>query len=151
MGENVELNRSMYTNIIEEIIPNSQGVPEVTDKNVYQEGKPANKPLMRRIIGDLLLPGSRIDGIEHLLALHTLARRKKFCLVLMEHYSNFDLPNFYELLERCGDEGKEIADAIVAVAGGKLNEESRLVLAFTEVFTRVIIFPSRTVQGRNDN
>jgi hypothetical protein len=150
MGEHVELNRSIYKGIIDEMMRNSQGVPEVTDKNVYQEGNPANKPLMRRIIGDLLLPGSRIDGFEHLLELHALARRKRFCLVLMEHYSNFDLPNFYELLETAGDEGKAIADAIVSVAGVKLNEESRLVLSFTEVFTRVVIFPSRTVQGIKD-
>jgi hypothetical protein len=150
MDERVELNRSIYSGIIDEMIRNSQGVPEVTDKNVYQEGNPANKPLMRRIIGDLLLPGSRIDGLENLRELHALARRKKFCLVLMEHYSNFDLPNFYELLETAGDEGKAITDAIVSVAGVKLNEESRLVLAFTEVFTRVVIFPSRTVQGIKD-
>jgi glycerol-3-phosphate O-acyltransferase len=150
MGEHIELNRSIYKEIIDEMIRNSQGAPVVTDKNVYQEGKPANKPLMRRIVGDLMLSGSRIDGLEHLLELHALALRKKFCLVLMEHYSNFDLPNFSELLERRGAEGKEIADAIVAVAGVKLNEESRLVLAFTEIFTRVVIYPSRTVQGLED-
>ena len=150
MGEHVELNRSIYKEIIDEMISNSQGAPVVTDKNVYQEGHPANKALMGRILSDLMLPGSRIDGLENLLELHALARRKKFCLVLMEHYSNFDLPNFFELLERYGTEGKEIADAIVAVAGVKLNEESRLVLAFTEVFTRVVIYPSRTVQGIED-
>jgi glycerol-3-phosphate O-acyltransferase len=150
MGEHIELNRSIYRDIIDEMIRNSQGAPVVTDKNVYQEGKPANKPLMRRIVGDLLLPGSRIDGLEHLLELHALALRKKFCLVLMEHYSNFDLPSFFELLERGGAGGKEIADAIVAVAGVKLNEESRLVLAFTEIFTRVVIYPARTVQGIED-
>ena len=150
MGEHIELNRSIYKEIIDEMISNSQGAPVVTDKNVYQEGHPANKALMGRILSDLMLPGSRIDGLENLLELHALARRKKFCLVLMEHYSNFDLPNFFELLERYGTEGKEIGDAIVAVAGVKLNEESRLVLAFTEVFTRVVIYPSRTVQGIED-
>jgi len=150
MGEHIELNRSIYKEIIDEMIRNSQGAPVVTDKNVYQEGHPVNKPLMRRIVGDLLLPGSRIDGLENLLELHALALRKKFCLVLMEHYSNFDLPNFFELLEQSGAGGKEIADAIVAVAGVKLNEESRLVLAFTEIFTRVVVYPSRTVQGIED-
>lgn len=151
MGEHIELNRSIYREIIAEMIRNSQGAPVVTDKNVYQEGKPDNKPLMRRIVSDLMLPGSRVEGLEHLLELHALARRKKFCLVLMEHYSNFDLPNFVELLEREGDGGREIADALVAVAGVKLNEESRLVLAFTEIFTRVVIFPSRSVQVIEDN
>lgn len=150
MGERVGLNRSVYRDIIEEMIRNSKGTPEVTDKNVYQEGNPVNKPLMRRIITDLLLPGSGIDGFEHLVELAALARRKRFCLVLMEHYSNFDLPNFCELLERRGPEGKEICDALVAVAGVKLNEESRLVFSFTEIFTRVVIFPSRSVRSIAD-
>jgi hypothetical protein len=150
MPERVELNRSIYKDTIEEMIRNSRGCPEVTDKNVYQEGNPANKPLLRRIITDLLLPGSRVDGLEHLAELHAFARRKKSCLVLMEHYSNFDLPNFCELLEAAGGEGRQIADALVAVAGVKLNETSRLVLAFTEVYTRVVIFPSRSVRGIKD-
>ena len=59
---------------------------------------------------DLLLPGSRIIGKENLLALHQLAQRKKHCLILMEHYSNFDIPCFYELLERSGDAYREVAD-----------------------------------------
>jgi len=150
MAERIELNRSIYKDIIEEMVRNSQGASVVTDENVYQEGKPANKPLLRRIITDLLLPGSRIKGLEHLVELHSLARRKKFCLVLMEHYSNFDLPNFFELLEASGDQGREIAEALVAVAGVKLNEASRLVLAFTEVYTRVVIFPSRSVRSIGD-
>jgi hypothetical protein len=150
MDERVPLNKSVYKDIIDEMIRNSQGASEVTDKNVYQEGKPGNKPLLRRIVADLLLPGSRIDGLEHLRELAALARRRKFCLVLMEHYSNFDLPNFCELLEQRGPEGKEIADALVAVAGVKLNEASRLALAFTEIFTRVVIFPSRSILGIKD-
>jgi len=150
MAERVELNRSIYKDIIEEMIRNSQGAPVVTDKNVYQEGNPANKQLLRQIITDLLLPGSRVDGLGHLVELHALARRKKSCLVLMEHYSNFDLPNFYELLETCGADGKEIAEALVAVAGVKLNEASPLVLAFTEVYTRVVIFPSSSVRSIKD-
>jgi glycerol-3-phosphate O-acyltransferase len=69
----------------------------------------------------------------------------------MEHYSNFDIPNLYELLERQGEKGQEIADAIVSVAGVKLNETSPLVLAFTEVFTRVVIYPGRSVDTIDDH
>ena len=69
----------------------------------------------------------------------------------MEHYSNFDLPCFYELLERCGEAYREVADSIVSVAGVKLNEESKLVLAFTEVFTRVVLYPSRGIEAITDD
>ena len=65
----------------------------------------------------------------------------------MEHYSNFDLPCFTQLLERCGAPYQEVADSVVAVAGVKLNEESKLVLAFTEVFTRVVLYPSPRDRG----
>jgi hypothetical protein len=144
------LNRGKFTEIIGRMVANSTGVPIVTEDNVYQEGKPANKHLVQEIVRDLLLPGSRIIGRENLSELHRLAQKKKHCLILMEHYSNFDLPCFYELLERCGDEFREIADSIVAVAGVKLNEESKLVLAFTEVFTRVVLYPSRGIESIAD-
>jgi glycerol-3-phosphate O-acyltransferase len=143
MDDSSILNRSVYAPLIEQMIANSVGANVVTDKNVYQEGSPVNKPLMKRIVSDLLLPGSGILGMENLLELHQVALRRKACLVLMEHYSNFDIPNLYELLEREPNGGQEIADAIVSVAGVKLNETSPLVLAFTEVFTRVVIYPGR--------
>src|SRR5208337_454727 len=141
------LNKSKYSGIIEKMIANSTGAPHVTEKNVYQEGKPANKPLVREIVQDLLLPGSRIIGRENLLELHRLAQRKKPCLILMEHYSNFDIPCIYELLDRCGGPYRDVADSIVSVAGIKLNEESKLVLAFTEVFTRVVLYPTRGIDA----
>jgi hypothetical protein len=150
MGELVGLRHSKYSDTIDRMIERSTGASLVTDKNVYQPGNPVNKPLMHEIVSDLLLPGSRIDGFEHLEELQARAQRHKTCLVLMEHYSNFDIPNFYELLEARGEEGAGIAESIVSVAGVKLNEESRLVLAFTEIFTRVVIFPSRSVSAIED-
>ena len=38
------LNRSKFAGIIERMIANSTGAPVVTEDNVYQEGKAANKP-----------------------------------------------------------------------------------------------------------
>ncbi|HEY9594755.1 MAG TPA: 1-acyl-sn-glycerol-3-phosphate acyltransferase [Spirochaetia bacterium] len=150
MSDQEELNHSKFRQTIEKMIANSTEAPVVTEDNVYQPGKPANKPLLHEIMQELLLPGSRIIGKENLLELHELARRRKHCLVLMEHYSNFDIPAFYELLERSGDAYREVADSIVSVAGIKLNEESKLVLAFTEVFTRVVLFPGRGIESIAD-
>jgi glycerol-3-phosphate O-acyltransferase len=150
MPEHVPLNASKYMDLVNRMVANSTEAPLVTEKNVYQEGRPANKPLVHEIVRDLMLPGSRIIGREHLLQLHQLALRKKPCLILMEHYSNFDIPCFFELLERCGDQYREIADSVVSVAGVKLNEESKFVLAFTEVFTRVVLYPSRSIESIAD-
>ncbi len=104
MHEESVLNNSKYVDIIRRMIDSSTGSPMVTEKNVYQEGNPTNKPLLRQIVQDVMLPGSRIIGREHLSELRHLAQRRKACLVLMEHYSNFDIPCFYELLEQGNDE-----------------------------------------------
>jgi 1-acyl-sn-glycerol-3-phosphate acyltransferase len=150
MSDSVVLDHSRYASIIERMIANTAEAPEVTEENVYQEGRPANKPLVHEIVRDLMLPGSRIIGKEHLQELHRIAQRKKHCLILMEHYSNFDLPCFIELLERGGEEGRNAANDVVAVAGVKLNEESPLVFAFTEVYTRVVLFPARSLEAIPD-
>ena len=150
MSDLVALNQSKFTPLIDQMVENITNAPMVTEDNVFQPGKPANKPFLKKIMSDLLLPGSRIIGRENLLALHQLAERKKHCLVLMEHYSNFDIPCFYELLERSGEAYREVADDVVCVAGVKLNETSKLVLAFTEVFTRVVLYPSRGLEAIKD-
>jgi glycerol-3-phosphate O-acyltransferase len=150
MSDLVSLNQSKFTPLIDQMIENITESPMVTEDNVFQPGKPANKPFVKKIMSDLLLPGSRIIGRQNLLALHQLAERKKHCLILMEHYSNFDIPCFYELLERSGEAYSEVADDVVCVAGVKLNETSKLVLAFTEVFTRVVLYPSRGLEAIKD-
>ena len=104
MQEDQVLNSSKYVDIIRRMIDNSTGSPMVTTKNVYQEGNPTNKPLMSQIVRDLMLPGSRIIGRSISFSLHQLAQRRKACLILMEHYSNFDIPCFYELLEQGTEE-----------------------------------------------
>ena len=139
-----------YRHILDELIRNSSQEAEVTPKNVFQEGRPNNKPLIQRVVNELLLPGSTIEGFEHLVELYEHAQGGKTCLILMQHFSNFDIPNFYELLERRGTEGKRVADAIISIAGFKLNEENPIVRAFTEAYTRIVIFPSSSLKGEQD-
>lgn len=66
----------------------------------------------------------------------------------MEHYTNLDLPAILYLLEKEGQPwAKDLASRIVAVAGMKLNEASPAVRAFTEGFTRVVIYPTRSLNA----
>ncbi len=137
-----------FRNIVSQMAKNSTpGNDVITEDNVYQEGKPQNKPLMKQIIHELLLPGSRINGFENLMELNRRSAARESCLILMEHYSNFDIPCLYELLEERGSAGEEICSRIVSVAGTKLNEESHRVRAFTEIFTRVVIVAGRSGKG----
>ena len=75
MQQESVLNNSKYAEIIRRMIDSSTGSPMVTEKNVYQEGNPTNKPFLRQIVQDLMLPGSRIIGREHLSELGRLAQR----------------------------------------------------------------------------
>ena len=119
----------------------------ITEQNVYQQ---ANKKVLTYIdemLEELILPGSGIDGAEHLRELLNKAKEGHSCLLLVEHYSNFDLPALSFLLRRDLPGGEEIADAIVAIAGFKLNEANPVVTAFSEAYTRIVIYPSRSLQG----
>jgi hypothetical protein len=123
---------------------------EISTDNVFQKANPAPRPMIDRMVAEHLLPGSDFKGLENLYELHDLCAQGRSCLILMEHYSNFDLPAFMYLLSGKGARGKEIADCIVAIAGMKLNEDSKVVLAFSEAYTRIVIYPSRYFDGITD-
>ncbi len=139
-----------YRELKKKLISNSSVDKLITEKNVYQEGLATNKPIIRRVVSELMLPGSRINGFENIEKLYELARTGKSCLLFMQHFSNFDIPNFYELLERHGEIGEQVSQAIVSIAGMKLNESSDFVRAFTEAYTRVVIYPSSATKNLND-
>jgi glycerol-3-phosphate O-acyltransferase len=127
----------------------SQANPDrtVTEKNVLQEANTAILPYIDGMLADLIQSGSGIDGAEHLVELMDKAKAGASCLLLLEHYSNFDLPAFNYLVRKELARGKEIADAIVAIAGMKLNEDNPVVATFAEAYARIIIYPSRALAG----
>jgi glycerol-3-phosphate O-acyltransferase len=139
-----------YGSIIQKMLANSQKQHVITEENVWQEGNVINRKLFYGIVEDLMLPGSAVQGIENLAALHRSAQAGEACLLLCEHYSNFDLPCLINLVEKGHPDGAAIADSIVAIAGFKLNEESPVVLAFTEAFSRIVIYPSRSIEALPD-
>jgi glycerol-3-phosphate O-acyltransferase len=118
----------------------------ITENNVYQEGNDAILPILDEMAESLLLPGSALYGLENLEALLEKAEEGKSCLLLLEHYSNFDLSLFSLLARKAGGRGADIAKAIVAIAGMKLNEDNPVVAAFASAYTRIVIYPSRSLQ-----
>jgi Acyltransferase len=124
----------------------SRGQTVVSDRNVHQQGNPDILPFIDSIITENVLPGSCIRGMEHLEELLAASTSGEPCLLLLEHYSNFDLPVFHYLLRRSGTGGVAFADALLAIAGIKLNESNPVVLAFTEAYTRLVIYPSRSLE-----
>jgi 1-acyl-sn-glycerol-3-phosphate acyltransferase len=129
----------------------SRGQAVVSDKNVYQVGNAEVLRFIDSIVEENVLPGSRVDGMDRLYELLEAAEAGEPCLLLLEHYSNFDLPAFHYLLRQEGERGKAVADALLAIAGIKLNETNPVVLAFTEAYTRLVIYPSRSIEIIKDN
>lgn len=138
--------KERYGLVATELIKNSKHSSSVTSDKVFQEANAENRALIDQVVKELLLPGSRIDGIEELVKLYSLAQQGKSCLLLSEHYSNFDIPTLHYLISESPQAGRIMSDRIIPMAGMKLNAESDFVRAFTEAYTRLVIYPSRSLQ-----
>jgi len=138
--------RDRYMPLITRIMASMSEQKPVSERDVYQEGNPALLPFLDEILEDHLLPGSGINGLENLKELTKRAGRGESCLLLLEHYSNFDLPAFHNLLRHAGAAGQAAADRLVAIAGIKLNESNPVVNAFAHAYTRIVIYPSRSLE-----
>jgi glycerol-3-phosphate O-acyltransferase len=132
---------------IKQVVGLSKSSSLITEHNVYQEGADNILPFLDQMVDSLILPGSGVDGMAHLEDLLSKAQSGKSCLLLLEHYSNLDLSLFSSLVRKEGGRGAEIAKALVAIAGMKLNEENPIVSAFASAYTRIVIYPSRSLQG----
>ena len=123
----------------------------VDDTNVLQEANPVILKIMDDMLNGVMLPGSCIAGTENVKEFLAAVNSGKRGLVLMEHYSNFDLPGFSYLLRKSGSaELNEIADRIVAIAGMKLSEENPMISAWASAYDRVVIYPSRSLASITD-
>jgi len=119
----------------------------INEHNVFQEGDPEILAILDEMVEKLLLPGSGLDGKEHLEELLVLAESGKSCLLLPEHYSNLDLSIISLMARKAGGRGNDIGNSIIAIAGMKLNEDNPAVAAFTGAYNKIVIYPSRYLSG----
>lgn len=129
---------------------NLNGNYEFRPDNVYQEGSPPNKEIIGQFADRYMLPGSRIENIGALRELHSRCRAGESCLILAEHYSNFDFPIFYRLIENDNRLGQVIAKSLLPIRGMKLSESSPMTAIFTRSFDTIIIYPSRSLDSIED-
>lgn len=123
----------------------------ITDENVYQRRDDNILNMITTLMESLVLPGTGISGEENLTEFLDLVKSGKRGLILMEHYSNFDLPGLiYCLTHSQKPCGPEIADKLVAIAGMKLNEDNPYINACTAAFSRIVIYPSRSLAAISD-
>lgn len=141
----METLNTAFREIIKQAASLSKSSLVITEENVYQEGNQDILPLLDKMVETFILPGSGIGGMDHLKDLWQKALSGKSCMLLLEHYSNMDLSEFCYLLRREPDHGAEIVDTVVAIAGMKLTESSPVVAAFASAYTRLVIYPSRSL------
>lgn len=135
-----------YKETIGRMVRLSRVSPVIDKDHVFQNGNPAIRALIDSMIEENLEEGSGLRNASHLFELHAQARAGRSVLILSEHYSNADLPALTYFLSRLGEKGSAAAEAIVAMAGIKLQEENPLIRALTEAYTRILIYPSRYLE-----
>ena len=144
--------REKYADMFKSLANLSVAAAKIDETNVYQKENPQTRKFMDALVAENMAEGSRLEGKENFRAFLDAVKSGKHGLILMEHYSNTDLPALCYLLEHdLGEEGKDLSKRIVAIAGMKLNEANPLVRAFAESFTRVVIYPTRSLDKAEAN
>ena len=136
----------VFSEQIKRVVKEAKPTTLITEENVYQVGDPNIKGILDEMVEYLLLPGSSLVGMKNFEELLEKAESGKACLLLVEHYSNMDLSIVSLMARKEGGRGKEISDALVAIAGMKLNEDNPIVAAFAGAYDKIVIFPSRSLQ-----
>ncbi len=142
-----------YKDIFPKLLSFSNPDRVITEHNVFQRPNLKIRDLIAEMCKEILLPGSRVENMENAHLLLQKIKEGKRALILMEHYSNFDLPMLIYLLSCDCDKsgaGPELAERIVAVAGMKLNEDNPYIASFAEGYARIVIYPSRSLLAIKD-
>lgn len=143
--------KEKYGSMFMEMAKLSKAAAKIDESKVYEEANLETRKYMYKALDDNFLPESGLGNVENFKAFYeAVTKEGKHGLILMEHYTNLDLPAILYLLEKQGEPwAKDFASRIVAVAGMKLNEASPYVRAFTEGFSRVVIYPTRSLDAVN--
>lgn len=141
--------KEAYGNVFAEMTKLSKAAAKIDETQVYEEANLETRKYMKKILDDNFLPESGLRNVGNFKAFYdAITKEGKSGLILMEHYTNLDLPGILYLLEKHGEPWSiDLASRIVAVAGMKLNESNIAVRAFTEGFTRVVIYPTRSLSA----
>lgn len=140
-----------YKDLFPKLLEYSSVDRVITEHNVFQTPNYKIRELVNGMCREVLLPGSGIKNFANAEAFLQQLKEGKKGLILMEHYSNFDLPILiYLLSSTCGEAGRELSERIVAIAGMKLNEDNPYIAAFAEAYARIVIYPSRSLAAVTD-
>ena len=141
--------KEKFGDLFAEMVAHSKAAAKIDETKVYEEANPEMRKYMFKLLDDTFSADSGLGNLENFKDFYEkVVKQGKSDLILMEHYTNLDLPAIIYLLQKVGEPwADDFASRIVAVAGMKLNEASAGVRAFTEGFTRVVIYPTRSLNA----
>ena len=141
--------KEKFGDLFAEMVAHSKAAAKIDETKVYEEANPEMRKYMFKLLDDTFSADSGLGNLEDFKDFYEkVVKQGKSGLILMEHYTNLDLPAIIYLLQKVGEPwADDFASRIVAVAGMKLNEASAGVRAFTEGFTRVVIYPTRSLNA----
>lgn len=115
----------------------------ISKKNVLHQANAEVWQVFCHLLDILVKPKSQLFNFEHLATLYQHAQQGHSCLIMMEHYSNFDFPGLMYLLERHNSFSSTMSKHVIPMAAMKLNEDNLYISLFTGSFTHISIFPAR--------
>ncbi len=141
--------KDKFGSVFAEMQKMSHAAAKIDETKVYEEANMQLRPYMWKLLDEAFNIESGLGNLENYKDFYeNVVKQGKSGLILMEHYTNLDLPGILYLLEKQGEDwAKDLSSRIVAVAGMKLNEADAGVRAFTEGFTRVVIYPTRSLNA----
>lgn len=141
--------KERYSDLFAEMVGHSKAAAKIDETKVYEEANLDMRKYMFSLLDDTFSSDSGLGNLQNFKDFYEkVVKEGKSGLILMEHFTNLDLPAIIYLLQKVGEPwADDFASRIVAVAGMKLNEASAGVRAFTEGFTRVVIYPTRSLNA----
>lgn len=143
---------TFYRSFLEKLVYVSRTQAQKSDIESFEAPSLKNRDLVDQLLEKLVLPQSNILGFEQLQHLEKLSAEGKSCLLLLEHYSNFDIPSWYYLLKkRYTQAGLQFSSKIISMATTKLIKHSEIVKAFAQAYPRIPVISARDIDLiRND-
>jgi hypothetical protein len=112
---------------------------KISPANVLHWARPDIQPHVAKICRRLVIPGSRILGIDRLAELARLATSGHSCIICLNHRSNLDVPTLYTLLE---DQAHlDLFQRLIWISGRKLDEDVGSTRVLVQAFNRVVVTP----------
>ena len=141
--------KELYGSYLADFAKVSKAAAKIDETEIYEEANPETRTYLTLITKDNVLPESHIINVQYFKEFYdAIVNGGKSGVLMMDHYSNMDLPCLIHLLENYGEDwATDFSKRLVAIAGMKLNEANPIVRALTESFTRVVIYPTRSLNA----